>query len=1819
MTQSPNTKPNNEATESNNNNSPNWKRRILLGTGCVLLLGVGGGLIGGWYFVQFQLSSLVETQVNQNVFAKRKLKIGRVTSFSPNKITFGESEIVEDEQYLTHATVESVRVAYNFDPLKLLLQRTFKLDLDIALINPDLHLEQIEEDGQYIWDLSVLQLKEVPPPEGFIIYEINLDEITVENIDLKLVGKTLQGQAKTPVIGTVDAAKVNSGDSQFLNNAKSIEFAAEGGELASGGTLRAEGNFFIPEEKIEVEIAAAAVQANTLNQILELPFELEAGKVGTDGFQIIATKGTLDALNGVGKIDNVTMKLPQLPQAFTKGNGAIEFRGDRIELQNVTGFFGSIPAKTSGSLTIPLDPNNPDTSNTGYNIKATTEPITIMQVLDAFELPKLPVSVSGKVQADLAVVGEIENPEVIVKAKNVGLIAVDRVKFNFLDADIDVKNGYLYLTQLNATPLVGGTVTGTGETKLEDKQEFQIQLQAKNIPGDAIALQYTSSLPIALGLIDANTNISGAFADNNAVVAANIEVAGGNVNVNNFQVRKDDWGGNIQVSNFQLSNQTGNFGTFNTAFNISGADYTFQPNSITVNTDYATVNLINGGRIIAKELEFDRGNWSANLEAENLQLPSINRFDPARGSLNLNGSLNSWDAETLNAIGNGELFLGSGKLNIDNLEITEGKFITTISTDRLNLDRLDLNTQLSGILRGELNGKITVNGDLNNLSPETVTANGNLNFTRGIAIIRNNLNAIFNWNGTRLEIEKATAKNFNTSGFVNLDLATANVENFYFDIAAVGLDLQPLPNLFPGRYSNLPVRGELDLNGILSGTIAAPQINAQLALRNFAICSLVLEENLRGNLTVSPQQTANLQLRGKSDRILVNLGPSYRPERLQIKLNNIEIAGQRQRETFIAEVRQFPINIIKDFAPFAGVNIPPALISQRITGELSGNFGLNLNNNAFYGENIDIQSPGVASNSGRRIPALSFDRIIASFEYDSGQFSLSNATVTKKQTKYILKNALVATTGDRNFQGNFTVENGRIQNLVALLPIVSSYGEMEARGTAADLYGDRPPTLPQPSPNPSRQILPAFCIPFSPDPCPDEIQEIPTNPPLFDLGRPKASIIDRLRRLAEIQVLLDRAKESQETAVLPPLEELRGNFNGTLTLAGSLSNRIYIDRSEFDFSGKNWQWGNKQNKKQIPISQLTLTGNIEDNLLTILPLEIEYQAGKIAAIGTIDFANPDTSLDNLSGQLTINNLSVAAIEKLINLPQTLELEGLLNATVNIGGNIDNPIAKGTLAVSEAKLNQTPVETLQGNFDYNNNRNARLEFSINSILAASAEPATISGSIPYKLPFASVTPDNQQLTITADIKDKALILLNILTRGQIAWQEGRGEVKLDIAANLDPKEFNLSQLVARGNIDLIDATISAPELIPQAPLKQINSKIVFDFDRIEVQNFQGSLGRGGTIQIAGNLPLKDPNLQTDRPLTVQLERLNLQFQKLYQGGVNGEVIITGSLFEPVIGGNITLSDGRVELNQPTTATAEPQTTNLPIEFDNLKINLDREVRIVLSPAVNNIVIDLVPLLNFVATGTLAINGNIAGILPEGTIELQRGSINLFTTQFRLARSYNNIARFSADRGLDPFLDVRLRTSVLETSRISVPSDVFNTNEIVDTPNFNFGTVETVRIQARVRGYASQLEDSLALTSSPPRSDAEIIALLGGNFVGSLAASGDATTGLLNLAGTAFFGTFQNDLAQIIGLSELRIFPTQVIGEEENDRRDRALDLAIEAAIDITDNASFSVQKILTGPEPARFGLRYRINRNLLLRGSTDFSGDDRFLVEYEIRF
>ncbi|NJM85640.1 MAG: hypothetical protein HC839_06025 [Leptolyngbyaceae cyanobacterium RM2_2_21] len=70
--------------------------------------------------------------------------------------------------------------------------------------------------------------------------------------------------------------------------------------------------------------------------------------------------------------------------------------------------------------------------------------------------------------------------------------------------------------------------------------------------------------------------------------------------------------------------------------------------------------------------------------------------------------------------------------------------------------------------------------------------------------------------------------------------------------------------------------------------------------------------------------------------------------------------------------------------------------------------------------------------------------------------------------------------------------------------------------------------------------------------------------------------------------------------------------------------------------------------------------------------------------------------------------------------------------------------------------------------------------------------------------------------------------------------------------------------------------------------------------------------------------------------------------------------------------------------------------------------------------DNVQIEQGNLLNFIARGTLTIDGTFSNLQPDGVISLPRGRVNLYTTQFRVVGN-DNTATVLARTGARPRLE------------------------------------------------------------------------------------------------------------------------------------------------------------------------------------------------------
>ncbi|MEP0916573.1 translocation/assembly module TamB domain-containing protein [Leptolyngbya sp. DQ-M1] len=1069
--------------------------------------------------------------------------------------------------------------------------------------------------------------------------------------------------------------------------------------------------------------------------------------------------------------------------------------------------------------------------------------------------------------------------------------------------------------------------------------------------------------------------------------------------------------------------------------------------------------------------------------------------------------------------------------------------------------RWQADTQIAGIalnqfsqqLRGDLSGNVRLTGALNALRPETVRANGQVRLSQGISLVTTPLVAQINWDGQKLNIPQATSSGFRANGTILANLSgTPQITGLNLAIQANGYALSNLP--IP-RPPVTQLSGVVDLVGRITGTPDRPSVVSTVSVRGLSLNGITFDPVLNGTLNLLPQGF-DLKVAGVQDRIALDLAPSFRPRSLNVERGEASLIGQTRGNIFQVAVRQFPID---------GFILPGVDVSRYggIGGTLAGNLDIDLDRLRV----ID----GTATVQNFRLGSFRTDVASTSFVNRNNVFEFGDTVLTRGQSKYTVSGN-VDLRSQPKFNGKIAIAQGRIEDVL---------GGLQFFDLQDFTRGAKPPTY-----NRADALNPVA------------------------VGNPQALLFDQLRRFAEINALLRLNNQAIANNRIPQTADIRGNFGGEITLSASAAQGV---QANFDLRAQDVEYRPYQSQIRLrdgklqPVNDRVLTaqqvialGSLNNGVVSLEPLRIQSGESQINLTGQF---GGETQF----GQLEVQNLPIAEIDRFYPLP--LGIDGKLNTTVTISGTRTNPSAVGQIRVIDGFLNDKAINSATGNFTYTN---SRLNFGSNIALSTN-EPITIEGSFPYQLLPDSVRPESNQISLNLDVKNEGLSVLNVLVP-QLAWRDGQGAVKLNVAGTLLRPEVT-------GSIVLAGATIESTAL--QEPLTDITGTILFNRDRISVESLQGQFNRGQVIA-KGTLPIlvaadADPN----NPLQITLDRLAINRKGLYQGGVTGNITVLGTAFAPEIGGEVELADGQIQLpDTEATGGAMPpaasgstnsQAPQLSASLNDLKLVLGNRVQIVRAP-----------LINFVASGTLTVNGRLDALRPEGTIRLRSGQVNLFTTQFVLERGYPQTATFVRDRGLDPVLDVRLIASVPEVtgSRIATPG----TAEVSDSPVSaasiaNLGSLRTVRIQAKATGPASQLLQNLELTSSPSRSRSEIVSLIGGGFVNTLG-RGDSALGIANLAGSALLTNIQGFIGNALGLSDFRLFPTLL---DRGQQRGSTLGLAAEVGVDITRNLSASVLRVLTADQPTQFGVRYRFSDRLLFRGSTDFSGDTQGVFEYEFRF
>lgn len=1298
---------------------------------------------------------------------------------------------------------------------------------------------------------------------------------------------------------------------------------------------------------------------------------------------------------------------------------------------------------------------------------------------------------------------------------------------------------------------------------------------------------------------------------------AGVQIGGGRVAVSNIQLQDKNFAARLVASNVRLARILRNA----PAALIHPLAGTFQ---IAGNTENFSLKTLRGsgvarlgvgrGIVTASNIQLANGVYQAQVQANNVPLQGLATVPPQfqgtlNGKLQVVGTVESFKPESIQATGQGRVNLAGGAIAASNIQITDGRYQAQVQANNLQLQQL---ATVPPQLWGGLSGQFNVAGSLTSFKSESIqaTGQGQLNVAGGkviasnIQLANNRYQAVVNASGVQLNrfnqqlrgqfasnlqvvgnLGSAKLADVRAAGQVQLSQGVPGIDKPL--VAAIAWNGQKLA-IERATAPGLNVSGDILVNANQPGIPEITALNLNVQAQDYNLKQLPI--NLPNQATVAGNVDFNGQVTGKlplpnvvgqiSLRNFVVQDIAFDPlltgniQAAQGRGLNLDLIGNRDRIAVNLDGNYRPQSFLvqwqqalatgkangDDFAlqvqnfPLKVLNLMPPANLRLGSSQIAGLLtgDLQINQRTYAASgNLAIAAPEIGKIKG--------DRLAAQFRYGNGTATLTSSEFTKGNSRYALTGTFGQTAKKPQLQGKLSVSQGNIQDVVAVAQIFNFQNAAADpnKGSAADLN-----TYPQ--------------------------------------GLPNQPLLDQIKRFYEIDALVTAQEQQRGTSPIPDLADLTGTFNGELALDTATANGLSV---QFNLNGQNFVWGKQEEPNRFYSAEKVIAeGSFENGVLQLRPLRIESQNSLLAFTGNVGG-------NEQSGQLRVSNFPIQLLNNFVSLP--VDITGNLDGTAALAGSIANPQAQGELQITQGTLNQNPLQSATASFNY---ANGRLNFGSN-VSVTGPEPVNISGSIPYQLPFASVAPDSEKITLDVKVQNEGLALLNFLTK-QVAFEKGEGEVDLKVSGTI-------RQPQVLGIATINDGTFSA-QALPEK-IRGVTGKVRFDLDRITVENVQGRFSRG-KVEAAGELPIfNSDRITIQNPLTVNLDQLTLNLKGLYQGGASGNLQITGSALNPIIGGKVNLFDGQVLLAESTntnqtennnfglsTIKASKQTkpengngngnANAIAKFNNLELELGKNLKITRPP-----------ILDFRATGNLIVNGSFADPIPVGTIRLRGGGVNLFTTQFNLVRGYEHTATFRASQPRDPDLDIQLFAKVLDGG--------------IQSPDFSrldstgLGSLETVRVEANIKGAASKLNETLELTSSPSRSETEIVALLGGGFVDTQG-RGDSTLGLINIAGSAVFNNFQsafNQIGSALGLSELRIFPTIISDNPEAGRTSSSIELAAEAGIDISTKFSISSIKILTASDPFQWGLNYRVNDEIRVRASTNLSDDSRAVVEFQRRF
>ncbi|GAB4531921.1 MAG: hypothetical protein Tsb0014_15850 [Pleurocapsa sp.] len=1614
------------------------------------------GYGGVQYLVKKKLPPLIETQLSKII--NRPIDLGEVKGFSLGGIELGQTVIPATANDPDRVFVEGLKVDFRLLPL--ILRRT--LPVDITLIQPDIYLEQ-EQNGEWI-NLNFLpshsqQKSPIDFDVGVDVREGNITAIPYGKsaITVKITGSG-KYQQQEPLIAYDLDTTINRANATIQGKTN----------LETGQT----------DSKLLVKDLALADLTTLLPNS---PVTFKSGVLNADLDVDIPSLTEIDTadIKGMVSINNVAGKVTDLSPPI-KADSELDFNGQNAKVKQTQASLGDIVAQVDGS--VHLDRGYElDVNVLPFQLSSLPPEIVKQIPVEIGGELEAALQLGGAIKEPL-LTGSINNIQTI----SIDRTQFKEIKANFrANLDRVVLETLEIIPLAGGVITADGVVeTRIGET-LADKQEIDATKMLLNLnfwaelpTRDLVSLYYQLPQQIKVGKFNAEGKVSGTINNLKALVnwqipevnsiafKKNISGQGellltnSNLQLQNTRFKVDDgvvaikaegnlnnqnWRADLQANSLALNPFLTKIPNLNLerAIALQAAKIRLNGKLDNLNTNRVTgvadLNLdVDGSKIVvnsALNAGIIQGNINTNEINLNqivaaLPIPTTVRSSQTNFSGELqqllnfqkNPNLNSFQANitadlnvaagTVKAIA--RLDKNQWQAEVNAQDISSRVLLNTFAPSNLapvDIDNLDAQIDVSGkiypLINKEVNLPISINRVAVKSGEQYLNASGNLT----LADVTNNLDIA----NTKLNIN------------ANLDLDRLPIRQI---LAATSENNQLVAD-------SIPLQGKAEFGGQFSGQklMSTPTqldnlaLTGDLRLLDFALNDVDFDSVMAGKININPTSGIDLHLQGQRDIIAAYFVPCqssncrlpYLPTSLEIRQGEdtaqpVTLAGKRSGDLFSLDIHHFPLALL-NLAPGKAAGIEGIL-----AGKTTGNIDFNLFTLATKGK-LSIENPGVGY--------IKADKLAADFNYDPNYHvaQVTTASLNLGNSKYNLNAALDLQTGA--IDGQLQIPEAYIQDSLATL----------------------------------RWFTLADAIALFNTPSHTSAMAVETVPAIDTINH---SLAQKLDRLSQLEKRIQQTATAKNSGSMPTALDIQGKYTGAITLGGTLEQ----PEADFEIAGNNWLWESqlpfldivhpvgmfKEESQFISIDRILTKGKLVGNVVSFEDAKLQMEGALLSLTG-------EFSPEQQDAQLKVENLSLDTIHHFVNFP--VDVAGAIALESRLTGTFAQPEVTGNITLANAAYNGNLLPSvIAGNFAY---KKKQLKFT-------TTEPSSIqiAATVPYP-PQETQTGD--RLTLNAQLDTEALALLGIFTQESLSWIDGQGQANIQATANLNlNREIPLENLNIQGAIALNEAQLVLTNpffTIPIIATGKINLKNQF----IDVETLQGSVA-GKDLAVKGRLPILQPVANIKNPLQVTIPQGQIDIERLYRGKVAGKIIVTSAAVTPTVSGEVDLTDGKIFFSQQEqnavytfadNSSIKPENTAIVTKFENFWLRLDQ------------LKIQQSPIYEFALKGELLLNGTAdspQNIQPEGTLYLTKGNVNWLGGEFSLMRDRQNYLVFSPKTGmLNPNLNIGLKTEVQDFSQSHIQLAQSQQNEISDSLTRTHES-DSVEVNLIIEGEADKLWSSMA---------------------------------------------------------------------------------------------------------------------------------------------